>query len=79
MTPEQYKPGLHVWYQPSYGIRFLGELVDDAPRKLGDTWVCTVAMVSNAYGLWRLNGENGSVRMSCPAAALDALYLDQSQ
>jgi hypothetical protein len=80
MTPEQYKPGLRVWYEPSVGIRFLGETVDESPRKLGDTWVTTVAMSSRAYGEWRRRGnpdnDRSHVRMSVPAASLDCLYLD---
>jgi hypothetical protein len=73
MTPEQYKPGIWVWYEPSPGVRFLGETVDDAPRKLGDVWVTTVAMNSDAYGVWRLGGRSGTVRRSVPAASLDCL------
>jgi hypothetical protein len=81
MTPDQYKPGLYVWYEPSYGVRFLGKTVDDKPRKLGDTWVCSVAMVNGAYGTWRLvfGGPGSIVIMSVPAAALDALYLDKGE
>lgn len=77
MTPEQYKPGLRVWYQPSDGVRFLGETVDDAPRRCGDSWVTTVAMSSRAYGEWRRCGRaDSAIRMSVPAASLDCLYLD---
>ena len=78
MTVDEYKPGLRVWYEPSSGVRFLGETVDDAPRKLGDTWVTTVAMSSRAYGDWRSSGKVTAAvpRMSVPAAALDCLYVD---
>ena len=75
MTPEQYRPGLRVWYEPSPGVRFLGETVDDAPRSLGGTWVTTLAMLGDAYGRWRLMGQDGTVRRSVPAAALFALHV----
>ena len=76
MTPEEYRPGLRVWYEPTAGVRFLGETVDDTPRKLGDTWVTAIAMVSRAYGDWRRAGKvsDADVRMSVPAAALDCLH-----
>ncbi len=69
MTPEEYRPGLRVWYEPTAGVRFLGETVDDTPRKLGDTWVTAIAMVSRAYGDWRRAGKvsDADVRMSVPA------------
>lgn len=76
MTPEEYKPGLRVWYEPSFGIRFLGETVDEAPRKIGDTWVTTVTFRNAAYGTWRLFGRPGMLRMSVPAAALESLHVD---
>jgi len=76
LSPADYRPGMRVWYEPSAGVRFLGETVDDAPRKLGDTWVTALAMVSRAYGDWRRAGKvsDADVRMSVPAAALDALH-----
>jgi hypothetical protein len=77
MTPAEYKPGLRVWYEPSAGVRFLGETVDEAPRQLGgQTWVTTVAMSSRAYGVWRRGGDRGEIRMSVPAASLDHLFVD---
>ena len=78
MTHEEYRQGLSVWYEPTPGVRFLGKTVDEMPRKLGDTWVTTVAMSSQAYGIWRRARDTGQVRMSVPAAALHCLHLDQS-
>lgn len=76
MKREEYKPGLRVWYEPSPGVRFLGETVDDAPRKLGDSYVTTVAMTYRHYGLWRGKARDGGYLMSVPSAALDRLHLD---
>ena len=80
MTPEQYRKGAAVWYEPSPGVRFRGRLVDDAPRKLGSEWVTTVTMDSPAYGVWRRDRAGGFVlggpRMSVPAAALFALHVE---
>ena len=73
MTPEQYRAGAVVWYEPSPGVRFRGTLVDDAPRKLGGLWVTTVAMAGPSYGIWR----RSTGRMSVPAAALDCLFLEE--
>jgi len=73
MTPEQYRAGAVVWYEPSPGVRFRGTLVDDAPRKIGSLWVTAVAMDGPDYGVWR----RSTGRMSVPAAALDCLFLEE--
>jgi hypothetical protein len=75
VRPEDCKPGVRVWYEPSPGIRFLGE-VTRLPRLLGTEWVTDVAMPNAAYGIWRRGGQPGENRMSVPAAALTHLYLD---
>ena len=77
MSPEDCRPGMRVWYEPSTvgGVRFLGT-VDEAPRQLGSSWVVRVVMATAAYGEWRLRGGDGVPRSTVPAASLDSIYPD---
>lgn len=72
MKAEDCTVGRLVWYEPSYGVRFLARISSE-PRLLGSSCVVVrLDMPSAAYGMWR----GDPVRKSVPAASIECIFQD---